>query len=114
MLSLVKQAAHRAACPQLPKTEVAGLYAAGQMCFPGFLASNIQRKGRSPRASTSGPTNETRAESLDTPRDALEFQLVKIWEDVLRVRPIGIKEDFFELGGNSLLAIRMLARLEKL
>ena len=60
-----------------------------------------------------GQRDETRAEPLDAPRDALELQLVKVWEEVLRAKPIGIKEDFFELGGNSLLAIRMLARLEK-
>jgi thioesterase domain-containing protein len=60
-----------------------------------------------------GQRVETRAEPLDAPRDALELQLVKVWEDVLGAKPIGIKEDFFELGGNSLLAIRMLARLEK-
>ena len=56
---------------------------------------------------------ETRTEALAAPRDALQSQLVKIWEEILRTKPIGIKEDFFELGGNSLLAIRMLARVEK-
>jgi amino acid adenylation domain-containing protein len=60
-----------------------------------------------------GQRDENRAEPLDAPRDAFELQLVKVWEEVLRAKPIGIKEDFFELGGNSLLAIRMLARLEK-
>jgi amino acid adenylation domain-containing protein len=56
---------------------------------------------------------ETRVEPLDGPRDALDAQLVKIWEEVLRTKPIGLEEDFFDLGGNSLLAIRMLARVEK-
>ena len=60
-----------------------------------------------------GRRQETRSEPLDAPRDALESQLVKIWEEVLRTKPIGMKEDFFDLGGNSLLAIRMLARVEK-
>jgi len=61
-----------------------------------------------------GPRDEIRAEGLDAPRDALEVQLVKLWEEMLHTNPIGTKEDFFELGGNSLLAIRMLARVEKL
>ncbi|HMC74094.1 MAG TPA: amino acid adenylation domain-containing protein, partial [Terriglobales bacterium] len=34
-----------------------------------------------------------------SPRDDLEASLVHIWENVLGVRPIGINEDFFELGG---------------
>ncbi|MGI9088548.1 MAG: condensation domain-containing protein [Chthoniobacterales bacterium] len=42
----------------------------------------------------------------------LQLQLIAIWEDVLGVRGIGIRDDFFELGGNSLLAIRMLQRAE--
>ncbi len=61
-----------------------------------------------------GLHDEIRAERLDAPRDSLEVQLVKLWEEVLHAKPIGIQEDFFDLGGNSLLAIRMLARVEKL
>jgi amino acid adenylation domain-containing protein len=37
-----------------------------------------------------------------------EHQLVDIWEEILGVRPIGIRDDFFELGGDSLLAVRMM------
>ena len=47
------------------------------------------------------------------PRDELELQLTKVWESVLNVRPIGIRDDFFDLGGHSLLAVRLFARLEK-
>jgi non-ribosomal peptide synthetase component F/thioesterase domain-containing protein len=42
----------------------------------------------------------------------LQLQLIAIWEDVLGVRGIGIRDDFFDLGGNSLLAMRMLQRAE--
>lgn len=48
-----------------------------------------------------------------TPRDAVELELVRIWEEVLNVRPIGIEDKFFELGGHSLVASRVLARMEK-
>jgi surfactin family lipopeptide synthetase A len=43
------------------------------------------------------------------PRDEVESKLVKIWEDVLNVRPIGVRHDFFELGGHSLLAARLMS-----
>ncbi|PYM57679.1 MAG: non-ribosomal peptide synthetase, partial [Candidatus Rokuibacteriota bacterium] len=46
-------------------------------------------------------------------RDAVEARLVKMWEDVLRVRPIGVTDDFFQLGGHSLLATRLVARIEQ-
>jgi len=45
------------------------------------------------------------------PRDALEQGLVRIWEEVLSHSPIGIDDDFFDLGGYSLLAVRLFARI---
>ncbi|HEX8472999.1 MAG TPA: amino acid adenylation domain-containing protein [Pyrinomonadaceae bacterium] len=47
------------------------------------------------------------------PRDALEIQLAKIWEGVLDVRPVGITDNFFESGGDSLLAVRLFIRVEE-
>ncbi len=44
----------------------------------------------------------------------LHLQLIDIWEDILDVRGIGINDDFFGLGGNSLLALRMLLRTERI
>jgi amino acid adenylation domain-containing protein len=40
-------------------------------------------------------------------------QLVQIWEELLDVQPIGITDDFFELGGDSLLAARLFERIEQ-
>jgi amino acid adenylation domain-containing protein len=45
------------------------------------------------------------------PRNDLEFQLVGIWEEILQVRPIGVRHHFFELGGDSLLAARLVSRI---
>jgi thioesterase domain-containing protein/acyl carrier protein len=47
------------------------------------------------------------------PRNALEQQLVQIWEDLLHTRPIGIHDNFFDLGGHSLLVVRLLVRLQR-
>lgn len=46
------------------------------------------------------------------PRDALELELVQIWEQILNMRPISITDNFFDLGGDSLLAARLLTQLE--
>jgi non-ribosomal peptide synthetase component F/thioesterase domain-containing protein len=51
-------------------------------------------------------------EPVQQPYIGLQLQLIAIWEEVLGVRGIGIRDDFFELGGNSLLAMRMLQRAE--
>jgi len=52
---------------------------------------------------------------LETPyiaaRNAIEQQIVEIWENYLGISPIGIRDDFFALGGHSLLATRLVAKL---
>jgi acyl-CoA synthetase (AMP-forming)/AMP-acid ligase II/thioesterase domain-containing protein/acyl carrier protein len=47
------------------------------------------------------------------PRDTLESQLTEIWERVLAMKPVGIKDNFFDLGGNSLLAVSLIIEIEK-
>lgn len=44
----------------------------------------------------------------------VEIKLVKLWEKTLLIEPVGINDDFLELGGDSLKAIIMLTRVEKL
>ncbi|HEX5736738.1 MAG TPA: amino acid adenylation domain-containing protein [Blastocatellia bacterium] len=48
------------------------------------------------------------------PRNPLEYQLVEIWEELFQIRPIGIKDSFFDLGGHSLLSVRIMDRVERL
>jgi amino acid adenylation domain-containing protein len=45
------------------------------------------------------------------PRNQIEEQLVDIWADLLRVELITPEDDFFELGGNSLLAAQAVSRI---
>jgi amino acid adenylation domain-containing protein len=45
------------------------------------------------------------------PQDEVETRLVQIWEEILNVRPIGIHDNFFDLGGHSLAATRVISRL---
>ena len=47
------------------------------------------------------------------PRNRLELQLVAIWEQVLGITPIGVRDNFFALGGYSLLALRMFSAIER-
>ncbi|MEO7318527.1 MAG: amino acid adenylation domain-containing protein, partial [Chthoniobacteraceae bacterium] len=51
--------------------------------------------------------NPVAGENYTPPRNAIQTQLVAIWEEVLSHRPIGIHDDFFALGGHSLLAARV-------
>jgi|GEM_PF-937530 len=55
-----------------------------------------------------------RADTFVAPRDVLELRLVQIWEDILGRRSIGVRDDFFKLGGHSILAARLMARIQQL
>ncbi len=46
-------------------------------------------------------------------RDELEHQLIEIWEKVLDLNNIGIDDNFFDLGGHSLVALQLFAEIEK-
>lgn len=47
------------------------------------------------------------------PSNPTEALIVQIWEELLGVEPVGVLDDFFDIGGHSLLAFAMLARLEE-
>ena len=55
-----------------------------------------------------GPSHATR--TLAAPRTPRESELARIWAAVLDVETVGIDDDFFDLGGNSVLAALVLAR----
>lgn len=46
-------------------------------------------------------------------RDGTEMALVQIWQEVLGVAPIGIEDSFFDLGGHSIVAVRLMARVAR-
>ena len=47
------------------------------------------------------------------PETENEKKLVKIWEDTLNFTPIGIHDNFFEIGGDSILSIQIIAKARK-
>jgi amino acid adenylation domain-containing protein len=55
----------------------------------------------------------TRTHTFVPARDAIEQGLVAEWEAVLKISPIGVRDNFFEIGGHSLFAVNLMARLEK-
>jgi len=41
----------------------------------------------------------------------LEKAIAELWAELLKLEKIGLNDDFFQLGGNSLIALRMISRL---
>ncbi len=48
------------------------------------------------------------------PRNPMEKELLTIWEQVLDITQIGIDDDFFELGGDSIKAIKILSKANQI
>ncbi len=48
------------------------------------------------------------------PSGMLQQKLVDVWEDILGVDGIGVRDDFFELGGSSMAALEMMGQIEAL
>jgi aspartate racemase len=59
------------------------------------------------------PARPELGQAFLAPRSPLEDQLAKIWEQLLGLRSIGIRDNFFEIGGHSLLAVRLVAQIQK-
>lgn len=54
-----------------------------------------------------------RASAPVTARDAVERELVRIWEGFFPGAQVGVTDDFFVLGGHSLLAMRVIAQIQR-
>ena len=52
-------------------------------------------------------------QSVGAPSDPVEETLRDIWERLLKKDNVGVKDDFFALGGHSLMAVRMLAQIQE-
>ncbi|GAA3000880.1 non-ribosomal peptide synthetase [Actinokineospora diospyrosa] len=46
-------------------------------------------------------------------RDPLELRMVAVWERLLERGPIGVRDDFFAVGGHSLLAVRLVDAIKQ-
>lgn len=47
------------------------------------------------------------------PRNDIERTLVSFWQDLLGVSKVGVEDSFFDLGGHSLIAVRLFAKVKK-
>jgi arthrofactin-type cyclic lipopeptide synthetase A len=76
------------------------------------LPRNPAGKVDRPALPTPGATAFDRAEFV-APGTATEMAVAKIWGEVLRQERVGAEDSFFDLGGNSLGAMRIVARMQE-
>jgi amino acid adenylation domain-containing protein len=80
-----------------------------------FLESlPLTPNGKVDRRALPAPTrDEQPTDGFVAPRDRLELELAHVWKKLLRHNSVGVRDNFFDLGGDSLLAVRLLVRAEK-
>lgn len=76
------------------------------------------RLASGPTAEAGTSTPKAARPSLSTPyvapRDELEHSIAAIWQTMLGIDAVGIHDDFFEIGGHSLLLTQTVTRVRKL
>ena len=74
----------------------------------------LTTNGKVDRRALPAPTPALREPAVAVaPADELERQLIQIWEAVLGVQPVQPDDNFFEIGGHSLLSIQLFVRIEQ-
>jgi NADPH:quinone reductase-like Zn-dependent oxidoreductase/thioesterase domain-containing protein/aryl carrier-like protein len=74
----------------------------------------VQRaQDEAPPASRPSHTRPESASAYVPPRNDLEGTICGIWEKFFRIKLIGIHDNFFDIGGDSLLAVQLVARLRE-
>jgi amino acid adenylation domain-containing protein len=83
--------------------------------FVPMEALPLSPNGKIDRKQLPAPETARRTDEADfvAPANETERKLTQLWEETLRVAPIGVTENFFALGGHSLLAVRLFAAIEE-
>jgi amino acid adenylation domain-containing protein len=76
-------------------------------------AMPVSANGKVDRKALPSPTQQAVNSEYVAPRGALERQMTAIWQDLLKREPIGVTDNFFALGGQSLLAVMLVSRVER-
>jgi amino acid adenylation domain-containing protein len=73
----------------------------------------LDPNGKVDRKALPEPGFERPEETHVAPRNELERTLAGIWTELLPVERVGVRDDFFDLGGHSLAATRIAARIRR-
>src|SRR5581483_3084655 len=85
--------------------------------FVRLEAIPLTPNGKLHRQSLPVPTEQdagSAGEGYVAARTPLEQQLVDLWSELLGVERVSVYDDFFALGGHSLLTVRLVSEIEKL
>ncbi|MGF1426918.1 amino acid adenylation domain-containing protein [Kitasatospora sp. LaBMicrA B282] len=78
--------------------------------FTPLAALPLNANGKVDRAALPAP-EEVREEERTAPRNVVEERIAEIWLDLLGTE-LGVHDDFFKSGGNSIMAIKLIAQIQ--
>jgi acyl transferase domain-containing protein/thioesterase domain-containing protein/acyl carrier protein len=90
--------------------------------MPEVIVTSLELEGLFRQVEASGGRRENTSAQFDRPtldsefvepRDDVEKTLVGFWQELLGVKSVGVRDSFFDLGGHSLIAVRLFARIKK-
>jgi len=74
----------------------------------------ITPNGKVDRKALPAPDIElTRTEEFIAPQNKIEQTLAEIWQDVLGLQRVSVKDNFFEIGGDSIISIQIVSRAQQ-
>ncbi len=79
-----------------------------------FVQGNVEQDVVQEQKELAALDRSSLSTEYEAPESETQKELVEFWEQQLLIGPIGIQDDFLELGGDSLKAIIMLAKIEKI
>ena len=81
--------------------------------IPKGPTGKLQRIGLAEKLGVGGTDGAAGPADYVEPAEGRERALADIWQDVLRVERVGARDNFFDLGGDSVLASQVIARVEQ-
>jgi amino acid adenylation domain-containing protein len=100
--------------------EIAEIHSALERALPAYMVPTaivpltsmpINPNSKLDRFALPAPTPLRR--TIIEPQNAMEADVLDIWQQILNVSPISVEDNFFAIGGNSLGAIRILSALRQ-
>ena len=74
----------------------------------------LNSSGKLDREALPAPSRERSLDAVATPpADALERQLADLWAEVLDLDAVGVDDNFFDLGGDSIAAVRLTSAMQR-
>ena len=77
-------------------------------CMPLTPNGKLDRKGL-PK-----PSADQQQRDYQAPRSEVERQLATIWAEVLKLEQVGLADNFFEIGGDSIISLQVVSRARQL